>query len=116
MEHKVFVYGTLKYGKSNHKLLSTSELVGQAETEPAFNMFALGYFPGCAIGGNTKIKGEVYKVNDEVLKKLDWLEGHPNHFKRIEVKTSLGEAWMYTVDDLRYTVLDFPLIASGEWK
>jgi gamma-glutamylcyclotransferase (GGCT)/AIG2-like uncharacterized protein YtfP len=86
---QVFVYGTLRTNQHNAHLLYTSEKLGLAQTIDKFMMFNVG-FPLCRLVNEGEeghhnggfIKGEVYEVSDEVLAKLDRLEGHPNFYKR----------------------------------
>lgn len=80
--HLVFVYGTLKKGYGNHRLLAQSMFVGKAITEPNFTMLHLGGFPGIVQSGDTAIHGEVYRVSNATLTQLDRLEGHPTFYER----------------------------------
>jgi len=109
---KVFVYGTLKKGRGNHHLLSQSKFLGTAETLPQYTMVSLGAFPGVIENGITQIQGEIYEVNAEQLVRLDRLEGHPNFYRRDEIETSEGKAWIYLLPP---EYLQHTRIASGEW-
>lgn len=102
--HTVFVYGTLKKGFGNHRLLEDAEYVGDAETtSDTYTMYNLGSFPGVKEGGSTRVTGEVYKVNDEELASLHRLEGHPTFYKAVNKQVRLTnrisnnylEAYMY---------------------
>ncbi len=76
MKTRVFVYGTLKTGLSNHGWLRGQTLLGQAMTEPRYRMFDLGGYPGmveCADG--LSIEGEVWEVDEAGLARLNVLEG-----------------------------------------
>jgi gamma-glutamylaminecyclotransferase len=90
--HLVFVYGTLKRGHGNNRLLTGSEFVGEAETDPALYM-ANGGIPFVWTEGGPlhRVKGEVFRVDDAVLARLDRLEGHPTNYRREEVEVLLGE-------------------------
>lgn len=92
---KVFVYGSLKEGYGNHRLLSTSEKVAEYVTPPIYTLHDLGAFPAVTLKGDTPITGEIYEVNDEVFKRLDMLEGYPHFYDRVEIDTPHGDAWMY---------------------
>lgn len=78
-----FVYGTLKKGYGNNRLLRTSEFLGEAVScLPIFNMCCVG-FPYLFVGGDSYVKGEIWRVtSDEVRQNLDWLEGYPTHYTR----------------------------------
>ncbi|MCI0564918.1 MAG: gamma-glutamylcyclotransferase [Nitrososphaera sp.] len=101
---QVFVYGTLKRGQNNSRLLADSKFLKE-DTVPG-RLYFLGQrsFP-YAIPALTstiylsfpRIQGEVYEVTNKVLDGLDRLEGIPNHYERVLIKTDSGlSAWMYT--------------------
>lgn len=101
MKTKVFVYGTLKTGGGNNRLLRSSTSLGLATTlEDTFTMFD-GGFPYVIDEGILKIRGELFEVSDPItLSNLDRLEGVPSHFCRrnVVVKTDdseIHEAFMY---------------------
>lgn len=75
-----FVYGTLKRGYGNNRILSessTAKFVEEGATEPEFNLYDLGWFPGVTENGETSIQGEIWEVSDEQTKRrLDQLEGY----------------------------------------
>lgn len=43
--HRIFVYGTLMRGESNHRLIASQELEGEGFIR-GFNLYNLGYYPG----------------------------------------------------------------------
>jgi len=70
----LFVYGTLRYGFELNHLLRNSPFIGLGYVE-GFKMYDLGGYPGCVKGDGT-IWGEVYQVSEELLRKLDEVEGY----------------------------------------
>jgi gamma-glutamylaminecyclotransferase len=110
--HKVFVYGTLKRGHGNHRLLEGSVFLGRDTLRTPGHFVSLGGFPGLvrtrddlvqctrAVPGR-QVGGEVYAVDDATLARLDRLEGHPQFYERREVIVSGGmdgqTAWVYTL-------------------
>lgn len=95
----VFVYGTLKQGYGNNRLLLSSEFIGATKTVDLFYMDDLGcpmVFPS-ADEDALPVWGEVYKVTDElVARSLDRLEGWPHIYDRKVIRTELGlDAWVY---------------------
>jgi len=81
--HNVFVYGSLKQGFGNHRLLSFSQFLGEATTKDShFSMISLGGFPGVFDDGESRISGEVYRVNDSTLRNLDGLESEGSFYSR----------------------------------
>lgn len=100
MMHRVFVYGSLKVGFSNHdRFLSDSKLIGTRTTKHAdYVMYSLGYFPYVTLG-NGKIEGELYLVDDRTLYNLDVLEGNGTFYTRelVELDGETQPAWMYII-------------------
>jgi gamma-glutamylcyclotransferase (GGCT)/AIG2-like uncharacterized protein YtfP len=119
----VFCYGSLKQGYWNFDryLLNKSRFVGSAITAtPEYTLVNMGSYPGVVSGGKTTIIGEVFEVDDNVLSRLDKLEGHPNWYKRhpISVKLESGEivhAEMYMQDGEKFKYDLHQVITSGEW-
>jgi gamma-glutamylcyclotransferase (GGCT)/AIG2-like uncharacterized protein YtfP len=110
---KVFVYGTLKKGYHNNHLLNGHE-PKQAKA-PGINLYKGPGFPFAKRGTGTAI-GEVYEIDEQTLKMLDRLEGHPAFYKREKTKVICGgqydEAWIYLYPDAN----KYPKIEGGEWK
>lgn len=89
----VFVYGTLKKNHGNHGLLADQEFVGRDTIDFNGDFVCLGGFPACVDrpkGNPVVVAGEVYKVDRPAIASLDWLEGHPDFYKRTLVKTRGG--------------------------
>jgi gamma-glutamylaminecyclotransferase len=82
MRHLVAVYGSLKQGFGNHRLLEKANFIGSGETPPIYEMRGEGRgYPGI-FKGDSRVQVEVYSVTHEELKNLDSLEGHPNFYRR----------------------------------
>lgn len=97
---RVFVYGTLKRGRGNHRLLDQDgvEFLGRSLIKGPHAFVHLGGFPGVvkdALKDPREIGGEVYEVTNDVLLSLDMLEGHPTFYERQKVSTKFGKAWIY---------------------
>lgn len=76
MSTLLFVYGTLKRGCHNHRQLAGQTLLGETCTLPGFRLVDLGGYPGIVTdpaGG--KVEGEVWRVDQEALRRLDAFEG-----------------------------------------
>lgn len=84
MKHLVFTYGTLKKGYGNNRLLANEEFVGKATTKPLYRLYNLGAFPGLIEDEKTGkiIHGELWRISDKTMRRLDLLEGHPNFYRR----------------------------------
>lgn len=112
---RVFVYGTLLAGEPNHRLLAGAKLVGEARTEPAFELRDLGPFPALVHGGACAVSGEVYEVDAKALAALDRLEGHPRFYRRTCIALDDGtkvETYLLTPEQVEGR----PVIASGNWR
>lgn len=119
MEPKLIaVYGTLRKGYYNHYLLEDSQFV-RGDIVAGYDMHALARFPAVLKGSHT-VGVEIYRVeSEEVLRRLDWLEGHPTFYRREPVKTEGTESEeglhceMYICQD--EGVRNFRLVESGVW-
>ena len=110
---KVFVYGTLKKGFSNHQTLdrSSGHFIAECETVAKFTMVNVGHFPGVIPGDSYTIKGEVYEVDS--LNYLDMLEGFPHLYVREEVLLANGDiAWIYLFNE---EAEHLPVVENGIW-
>ena len=111
---RVFVYGTLRTGEPNHRLLHGYKPVATLRTAPTFELVNLGAFPGMTRGGSTAVVGEVYEVRAETLVDLDRLEGHPNFYRREAIELEDGRevsAYLLRPADAR----GYRPIPSGDW-
>jgi len=90
----VFVYGTLKRGFYNGKLLegeATAALVGSFVTQDKFPLITDEYYVPYLLptkGTGFNIIGEVWKVNQTTFDKLDKLEGFPDYYNRKQIQVS----------------------------
>ena len=115
---RMFVYGSLKRGHTNHTLMQDSRFLADATTQPAYDMLDFGYYPGVIANGRYSIRGEVFTVSGDVLNVVDALEGHPIFYRRVRIPvitdTGVFPAWMYLYqgdhDDCS------PVIAQGRYK
>lgn len=108
MKQYVFVYGTLKEGFGNHRVLSSSRKVADAVTCSDSYSMVDGGFPTVVLGGSFHVKGELYEVTDEnVMRNLDWLEGVPNlfvhHKTQVKADSEIYDALMYVGASPRHT-------------
>lgn len=98
----VFVYGSLKRGHGNHRLLgdpTSASLVAIADIVGNYKMMDFGPYPGLIRSkayDRAAIIGEMYFISEKVLKALDILEGNGHYYTRVKVPTSLStHAWCY---------------------
>lgn len=125
----VAVYGSLKRGFGNHRLLQGEfyDGVGDAEflgeyviPEGMFVMRSLGGFPAIfksseeKDGVSTPITIEVYRVSDtNMMENLDSLEGHPGWYRRELIDTPFGRSWIYIMPQGSY--FGRPIVEDGVW-
>ena len=82
----IFVYGTLKKGYRNHRLLEGSNFIGEGRIS-GYDIYDLGSFPGI-IGGTGEVLGELYEINQETLKRVDRLESEGYLYSRLPVEVN----------------------------
>ncbi len=97
----VFVYGTLKQGYGNHRLLANSRFVSFGHTKGQFKMYNTGFPVVLAEPKEGRVVGEVYEIDpDRTLPGLDRLESNGHMYTRHETDVELLDgsvvsAWMY---------------------
>jgi gamma-glutamylcyclotransferase (GGCT)/AIG2-like uncharacterized protein YtfP len=119
---KVFVYGTLREGCSNSFLLENShKLSRQAYLEGRLQDTGNGY-PGLVEDPTAVCCGELYEINEETLRKLDYLEGYQrgrqnNLYERTIRSVTTGnrkeEAYTYIYN---YPFQTEEPISFNDWK
>lgn len=117
----VFVYGTLRAGGSNDiaRWLPAARFVGAAEI--AGTLYDLGAYPGATLGGPSRLRGEVYRIEPELETQLDRLEevrsdGEGEYRKRelaVQVGAQRLDCLVYEIHPRR--IVGRPVIRSGDW-
>ncbi|MCL7413827.1 MAG: gamma-glutamylcyclotransferase [Methanosarcinaceae archaeon] len=116
MTMHVFVYGSLKLHCSNHEILKNAKFICASHTAEMYTMLDLGKFPGVVKIDDdsipkSKINGEVYEIDYDVLKYLDEFEGI--WFTREMVSIECGiSVWMYFLNAIPD---EYEIIESGIW-
>ncbi len=74
---ELFVYGTLKRGWGLAHLLDAQRFIGEARTDPCYQLVNLGSYPGLVRRqeGGVSVHGELWDVTPECLAELDEVEG-----------------------------------------
>lgn len=93
----VFVYGTLREGAAEHGRLEEAELVEEAWV--LGRLFVIDWYPGLVLDDEgIPVRGEVYAVEKDLLRKLDDFEGAEYERVRAIVNLKSGESrevWVY---------------------
>ena len=119
--HDLFVHGRLRPGCGGPGPVSDAPFLGSAQTAQEYSLCIIKARPFVIKREASAIKGEVYSVDDPVLKLVDRLEGHPHVTRRELVPVRLEDgntidAWLYFyVQPLH----DYTLVESGDfalWK
>lgn len=107
MTHKVFVYGSLKTGFGNNRLLENSDYLGAATIHGPYLMVSFVAFPGIIkhVWPEGTILGELWEVDDRTLASLDLLESNGQFYLREKIPVTVWgnakgekaeeEAWVY---------------------
>jgi gamma-glutamylcyclotransferase (GGCT)/AIG2-like uncharacterized protein YtfP len=89
--HYLFVYGTLKRGKSNSRFLKDQTFIGKDTLTGNYKMFNMNV-PFIVQSDKYPIntlRGELYSVTSSALKEIDKLEGHPYLYRRSPINVVL---------------------------
>jgi gamma-glutamylcyclotransferase (GGCT)/AIG2-like uncharacterized protein YtfP len=113
---RVFVYGTLRRGGSNHYRMDGAEFVTAGTVRG--RLYQIDWYPGLILEGNVdQIVGEIYQVSPSVLDELDSFEGPEYRRVRVDVACAGDHGsplsawvweWLGPVDEVRR-------IKSGDW-
>ena len=127
--HYVFVYGTLRKGEGNNLLLKDADFLGETSVS-GFQLVGKGAsFPYVVpASDNDVVHGELYGVDYDELKHLDYLEGFTeegywfNHYERVDIRVNIPRlehtpVWIYVVSPRTYEggVNKMEVIESGDW-
>ena len=89
----LFIYGTLLRGRSNYDAyLSDSPYLGKAELD-GYALYDLGNYPGMIPCPGELVRGELYEINPDTIKRIDQLEGEGELYlrKTVSVRYDNGE-------------------------
>lgn len=90
LKHNVFVYGTLKQGECNHRVMERLNHKFLSIAQIRGDKFRTSYGFPCLVEGLGLVDGEVYAVDDEAVRDLDTFEGVPHLYERRQVRTLSG--------------------------
>ena len=117
----VAVYGTLRRGHGNHRLMEGAECVAEGFFSLPYRMVSLSAFPGLVAAIEPhRVYLEVYEVDDSRLNRLDGLEGyrgdgHNNFYSRVNIPDLSINGQVVQVYVLDSSYNDHPQVDSGDW-
>jgi GrpB-like predicted nucleotidyltransferase (UPF0157 family)/gamma-glutamylcyclotransferase (GGCT)/AIG2-like uncharacterized protein YtfP len=112
----LFVYGMLRTG-GGHSMADHargSQFIGPAEINGS--LYDMGDYPGLVLDSAGKVVGEIYEVNEEILKQLDEFEAtseYSRHTTEVSAAGEVSNCWVYTPDPERCSTAR--MIESGDW-
>jgi gamma-glutamylaminecyclotransferase len=71
----LFVYGSLKRGERNHRMMSGAVFIAEALTVARYGFCVLGDYPALLRRGERAVAGELYRADARALRDLDLFEG-----------------------------------------
>jgi gamma-glutamylcyclotransferase (GGCT)/AIG2-like uncharacterized protein YtfP len=112
----LFVYGTLKRGGVRHHLVKDQTFLGEARTLPRYVLFDMTDHPALVHrpADGRSVQGELYRVETNLLAKLDQEEGAPTLF-RLEPIALEGEQESASAYFFQKSVEGRPLCAEDRW-
>ncbi|MDP3850938.1 MAG: gamma-glutamylcyclotransferase family protein [Luteolibacter sp.] len=111
---KVFVYGTLRCGGSNHFRMAGADYLAAGTVRG--RLYGIDWYPGLVLDeAAAETTGEVYQVSPELMESLDDFEG--NEYRPVRAMVTLSDAtplsawvweWLGPCDESQR-------IVSGDW-
>lgn len=104
----VAVYGTLKRGFGNNRLLTEATFIGEGNTKAKYRLCINGlpYLIKGEHSDGEHVEIELYNCNPFEMYSLDLLESHPRFYRReltdVVVDNQVYNAWIYFVPDSNY--------------
>lgn len=95
----IFVYGTLRRGFGNHRAMANARPLGVGRTTARYDL-RVDDLPFVMPGATSRVRGELYEIDEAHLARLDAFEGHPKWYRREQVGVEMENgatmlAWMY---------------------
>ena len=117
----VFVYGTLRAGGSNDIARFSPAPLRIADGVIAGTLYDLGAYPGAVLGGEGRVRGEIYRITPALEAQLDVLEevgpGDTGEYTKREVQVrAAGAALACLVYEIHPDrIAGRAAIGSGDW-
>lgn len=102
----VFVYGSLRKGGTFHHVLDEESAVFLSTAQIVGDIFPTSLDFPCLMEGSGLVDGEVYAITKKLLRRLDFIEGHPQLYERTEIQTTSGlTVWVYFGREIQQYIL-----------
>ena len=116
-KHLVFVYGSLRSGGDGAMPARFPDSKFVTDARVSGTLYDLGPYPGLLLDdSNSPVHGEVYEVDDELLKELDEFEASSNYVRK-QAEILIGNegrmCWTYEPNPAFYRLSE--IIESGDW-
>jgi gamma-glutamylcyclotransferase (GGCT)/AIG2-like uncharacterized protein YtfP len=118
----VFVYGTLRDGEGNHHYLAgAQQLTRIAKARGRLVDTGCGY-PAMLLDEKQWTHGELYEVDNRMLRRLDRLEGYygqndsRNLYDRVEVAVETDQGSVRALTYIFHKDDGLPPIVGNDWK
>ncbi|BFZ06315.1 hypothetical protein BsWGS_09354 [Bradybaena similaris] len=133
--HIIFLYGTLKSGHSNFRVLSDpktgfAKFLGFGQTVKRYPLVVTAQYSFPFLlpveGQGEHVEGEVYEVSESKLMRLDEFEGHPDFYLREKVPVALTkcknhclvhlpetiDCWVYFLSQFEPMMVELPYLKN----
>ena len=115
MTQRLFVYGSLMRGCQHHDRMVTAVFIRAAATSPGYRLVAAGEYPALVRGGRGRVSGELFEVDDHLIRALDEFEDVPELYQRSSVGIDDGSvAVAYVMQPSQVSGL--AEIEGGRWR
>jgi gamma-glutamylcyclotransferase (GGCT)/AIG2-like uncharacterized protein YtfP len=118
--YKVFVYGTLLVGETNHHV-AAPYLLNVQPGKVNGRLYDVGAYPALIASEEGEVAGEWLTVTEEGLRDMDALEGYKegrdnNEYERVWIQDCEQEIEGYVYVYAKEKAAHLPLIESGSWR
>lgn len=70
--HQITVYGSLKAGRYNHRIIEDSYYIGKTTVKGT--LYAVSSYPALIEEGDNEYEAEIYEVSDDVFNRVNRME------------------------------------------
>lgn len=112
---RLFVYGTMLPGERDAAQLTGAIALGAARTAEGYGLVEVGPLAGLVEGGSGSVIGELFTIDQALLRALDRQPAHPALFHRKAVRLedeTFAEAFLLFADQVRGK----RRIRGGDWR